>query len=81
MLCPYEGGDQTYEQTSRGVCGLTRGGVPYKQGDKVGDGRLAFGEVVEAAGIELLSLLSRWQLVQSQVVLLFKQLPRTRSEP
>ena len=63
------------------VCGLTGGGVSYKQGDEVGDGRLAFDEVMKAAGWELLRLLSCWQLVQRQVVLLFKQLPRTRSEP
>lgn len=47
----------------------------------MGDGRLAFGEAMKAAGIELLGLLARWQLVQSQVVLLFEELPRTRGEP
>lgn len=63
------------------MCGLTGGGVSYEQGDKVGDGRLAFGEVMKTTGGDLLGLLSRRQLVQSQVVLLFKQLPGTRSEP
>lgn len=61
--------------------GLTGGGVSYKQRDEVGNWRLAFGEVVKAAGGEFLGFLSRWQLVQSQVVLLFEQLPRTRCEP
>lgn len=61
--------------------GLTGRGVSYKQGDEVGDGRLAFGEAMKAAGSELLGLLSSWQLVQSQVVLLLKELPRTRGEP
>lgn len=40
------------------MCGLTGGGVPYKQGDKVGDGRLAFSEVMKAAGSEFLRLFS-----------------------
>lgn len=47
----------------------------------MGDGRLALGEVMKAVGCELLGLLSRWQLVEGQVVLLFKQLSRTRGEP
>lgn len=46
----------------------------------MGDGRLPSGKVVKAARGQLLGLLSTWQLVQSQVVLLFEQLPRTRSE-
>lgn len=63
------------------VYGLTGGGISYKQGDEVGDGRLAFSEAVKATGRELLGLLSRWQLVQGQVVLLFKELSGTRGEP
>lgn len=59
---------------------LTGRGVPYEQRDEVGDGRLALGDTVEAARGELLSLLSRWQLVQSQVVLLLEELPRPRGE-
>lgn len=60
---------------------LTGGGVSYKQRDKVGHRRLAFDEVMKVAGGELLGFLSRWQLVQSQVVLLLKQLSCTRREP
>lgn len=60
---------------------LTRRGVPYEERDEVGDGRLALSDTVKAASGEVLRLLSSGQLVQSQVVLLLEELPRTRCEP
>lgn len=66
---------------SRALKGLTGGGVSHTQRHEVGDGGLAFGEVGEAAGGQLLGGLSGWQLVEGQVVLLLEQLPGSRSEP
>lgn len=72
------------EQLARAMhthhAGLTGGGVSHTQGHEVGDGGLALGEGWEATRGELLGLLSGWQLVEGQVVLLFKQLPGSRSE-
>lgn len=60
---------------------LTGWGVSYKQWDEVGDGRLPFGEAVKVTGGVFLGFLSWWQLVQGQMVLLFKELTCTRGEP
>lgn len=66
--------------TQSGWEGLTGGGVPHKQGDEVGDGRLALGEAVQVAGREFLGFLSRRQLVEGQMVLLLKELTCTGGE-
>lgn len=60
---------------------LTGWGVSYKQWDEVRDGRLPFGEAVKVTGGVFLGFLSWWQLVQGQMVLLFKELTCTGGEP
>lgn len=58
----------------------TGSAVPDEQTDEVTDGGLAFGEVMDAPGSRFFGILSGRKLIQSQMILMLKEFPRSWSE-
>lgn len=58
----------------------TGSAIPDEQTDEVTDGGLAFSEVMEASGSIFFGLLSRRKLIQSQMIIMLKEFPRSWSE-
>lgn len=63
----------TNRKWERKTCFVHTGSVvPNKQTDEVTDGGLAFGEMMEASRGRFFGLFSRRELVQCQMILMFK---------
>ncbi len=75
---------QTHQgKTGSGIVkkiGHTGSAFPDEQTDEVTDGGLAFSEVMEASGGRFFGLLSGRKLIQSQMILMLKEFPRSWSE-